>query len=80
MGSLARQGLIVPELPYWTSKEHLDNHHSLSSATFAHGDLSVARYRRDRPGLGVTTQIRLGNIHGRRCLAPLADTLRVAQR
>jgi AraC family transcriptional regulator len=55
MGSFARQGLLVPELPYWTTKERLDDHASLSSATFAHGDLSVARYRRDRPGLGVTT-------------------------
>jgi AraC family transcriptional regulator len=55
MDSQDQTGLIVAERPFWTTKERLDDQQSLSSVSFVHGDLSVARYRRDRPGLGITT-------------------------
>jgi AraC family transcriptional regulator len=54
-GTSDPQGLVVADRPFFTTKERLDDQLSLSSVNLAHGDLSVARYRRDRPGLGVTT-------------------------
>src|SRR5271155_2397559 len=54
-GSSETQELVVADRPFFTTRERLDDQLSLSSVTLAHGDLSVARYRRDRPGLGVTT-------------------------
>lgn len=46
--------LLSAERPFFAAKESLDDMQSLSSVTFAHGDFSVGRYRRDRPGLGIT--------------------------
>jgi AraC family transcriptional regulator len=40
--------------PYFTRPEELDESRAISSLNFAKGDLSVARYRRRRPGLGLT--------------------------
>jgi AraC family transcriptional regulator len=47
--------LVGADRPFFTTRESLDDMQSLSSVTFAHGDLSVGRYRRDRPGLGLST-------------------------
>src|SRR3954449_10028143 len=47
--------LVGAERPFFTTKESLDDMQSLSSVSFAHGDLSVGRYRRDRRGLGIST-------------------------
>jgi AraC family transcriptional regulator len=55
MSTTDPQSLIVAERPFFTTRERLDDQRSLSSVSFAHGDLSVARYRRDRPGLGLST-------------------------
>jgi AraC family transcriptional regulator len=41
--------------PFFTTAERLDEIQSLSSVTFARGGLSIGRYRRDRPGLGIST-------------------------
>jgi AraC family transcriptional regulator len=41
--------------PHFTSRENLDDLQALTSSSFMQGQLSVARYRRDRPGLGLTT-------------------------
>jgi AraC family transcriptional regulator len=49
------QKLIGAERPFFTTRESLDDIASLSSVSFARGDLSIGRYRRDRPGLGITT-------------------------
>ena len=49
------QSLVVADRPFFATRERLDEQASMSSVNFAYGDLSVARYRRDRPGLGVTT-------------------------
>jgi AraC family transcriptional regulator len=49
------QGLLGAERPFFTTRESLDDIHSMSSVAFAHGDLSFGRYRRDRPGLGITS-------------------------
>jgi len=46
--------LLGAERPFFANKESLDDMRSLSSVSFAHGDLSIGRYRRDRPGLGIT--------------------------
>ena len=46
-------GLIAADRPYFASRERLDDSQSLTSFRLAHGDLSVGRYRRDRPGLGL---------------------------
>lgn len=43
------------ERPFFHKREDLDDLQSMSSVAFARGDFSVGRYRRDRPGLGVTT-------------------------
>ena len=40
--------------PFFARRDRLDESQSMSSASFARGDLSIARYRRDDPGLGVT--------------------------
>jgi AraC family transcriptional regulator len=45
---------IRAERPFFASKENLDDVRSMSSASFAHGDLSFGRYRRDRAGLGIS--------------------------
>ena len=47
--------LVDADRPFFTTREDLDDMQSLSSVTFARGDISIGRYRRDRPGLGVTT-------------------------
>src|ERR1700730_13526651 len=49
------QTLVGADRPFFTSRESLDDIRSLSSVSFARGDLSIGRYRRDRPGLGVST-------------------------
>src|SRR3954469_2718332 len=41
--------------PFFTTTESLDDMQSVSSVSFARGDLSVGRYRRDRRGLGIST-------------------------
>ena len=46
---------VGADRPFFTTRESLDDIQSLSSVSFARGDLSVGRYRRDRPGLGVST-------------------------
>ena len=47
--------VVGADRPFFTIRERLDDVRSISSVTFASGDLSVGRYRRDRGGLGVTT-------------------------
>src|SRR3954471_338422 len=47
--------LVAADRPFFTTRETLDDMQSLSSVSFARGDLSVARYRRDRRGLGIST-------------------------
>ena len=42
------------EAPYFARTAELDESQAISSINFAHGDLSIARYRRRRPGLGIT--------------------------
>jgi AraC-like DNA-binding protein len=42
------------EAPYFARTEELDESQAISSMNFAQGDLSIARYRRRRPGLGIT--------------------------
>jgi AraC family transcriptional regulator len=49
------QTLVGAERPFFTTRESLDDIKSLSSVSFARGDLSIGRYRRDRPGLGIST-------------------------
>src|ERR1700674_1293351 len=49
------QTLVGADRPFFTTRESLDDIQSLSSVSFARGDLSIGRYRRDRPGLGVST-------------------------
>jgi AraC family transcriptional regulator len=49
-----RQGLVEAERPFFTTRESLDDIQSMSSVSFARGDLSVGRYRRDKPGLGIS--------------------------
>jgi AraC-like DNA-binding protein len=46
---------VGADRPFFTTTESLDDIQSLSSVSFARGDLSIGRYRRDRPGLGVST-------------------------
>ena len=47
--------LVGADRPFFTTRESLDDIQSLSSVSFARGDLSIGRYRRDRPGHGVST-------------------------
>ena len=47
--------LVGADRPFFTTRERLDDMQSLSSVSFASGDLSVGRYRRDRRGLGIST-------------------------
>jgi hypothetical protein len=47
--------LVGADRPFFTTRESLDDIRSLSSVSFARGDLSIGRYRRDRPGLGLST-------------------------
>jgi hypothetical protein len=47
--------LVGADRPFFTSKESLDDITWLSSVSFARGDLSIGRYRRDRSGLGIST-------------------------
>ena len=47
--------LVGADRPFFTTRESLDDIQSLSSVSFARGDLSIGRYRRDRPGLGFST-------------------------
>lgn len=47
--------LLGAERPFFATRESLDDAQSMSSASFARGDLSIGRYRRDRPGFGLST-------------------------
>jgi len=47
--------LVGADRPFFTTRESLDDIQSMSSVSFARGDLSIGRYRRDRRGLGVST-------------------------
>jgi AraC family transcriptional regulator len=47
--------LVSADRPFFTTREDLDDIRSLSSVSFARGDLSIGRYRRDRPGHGLST-------------------------
>jgi AraC family transcriptional regulator len=49
------QTLVDADRPFFTTRESLDDIRSLSSVGFARGDLSIGRYRRDRPGHGIST-------------------------
>src|SRR6266478_901254 len=49
------QTLVGADRPFFTTRESLDDIQSLSSVSFARGDLSIGRYRRDRPGHGIST-------------------------
>jgi AraC family transcriptional regulator len=49
------QALLGAERPFFATRESMDDAESMSSASFAQGDLSIGRYRRDRPGLGLST-------------------------
>jgi hypothetical protein len=40
--------LVGADRPFFATRESLDDIQSLSSVTFARGDLSIGRYRRDR--------------------------------
>jgi AraC family transcriptional regulator len=46
---------VGADRPFFTTRESLDDLRSLSSVSFASGDLSIGRYRRDRPGHGIST-------------------------
>ena len=46
---------VGADRPFFTTRESLDDIQSLSSVNFARGDLSIGRYGRGRPGLGVST-------------------------
>jgi AraC family transcriptional regulator len=48
------QSFVGADRPFFTTRESLDDIQSFSSVSFARGDLSVGRYRRDRPGLGTS--------------------------
>jgi AraC family transcriptional regulator len=48
-----KQRLLRADRPFFTSQESLDDVKSMTSTTFARGDLSFGRYKRDRPGLGI---------------------------
>jgi AraC family transcriptional regulator len=48
------QTRLGADRPFFTTRESLDDIQSLSSVSFARGDLSIGRYRRDRPGLGIS--------------------------
>jgi hypothetical protein len=50
-----QEKLTGADRPFFTTRECLDEFQSLSSVSFARGDLSIGRYRRDRPGLGIST-------------------------
>jgi AraC family transcriptional regulator len=49
------QPVVGADRPFFTTRENLDEIQSLSSVSFARGDLSIGRYRRDRPGLGISS-------------------------
>jgi AraC family transcriptional regulator len=49
------QPLLGADRPFFTTRESLDEIQSMSSVSFARGDLSIGRYRRDRSGLGMST-------------------------
>ena len=51
----SRKSLISADRPFFTSEDRLDLNLALRSANFAHGELSVGRYRRDLPNHGVLT-------------------------
>jgi AraC family transcriptional regulator len=48
------QSFVGADRPFFTTRESLDDIQSFSSVSFARGDLSIGRYRRDRPGLGIS--------------------------
>src|SRR5216117_1142889 len=47
--------LVGADRPFFTTRETLDDIRSFSSVSVARGDLVIGRYRRDRPGLGIST-------------------------
>ncbi|HEX4681067.1 MAG TPA: AraC family transcriptional regulator [Gemmatimonadaceae bacterium] len=47
--------LVGADRPFFATRESLDDMRSMSSVTVARGDLSIGRYRRDRPGLGISS-------------------------
>jgi hypothetical protein len=49
------QTLVGADRPFFTTRESLDDMRSLSSVIFARGDPFIGRYRRDRPGLGMSS-------------------------
>jgi AraC family transcriptional regulator len=53
--SFQSKKLIRAARPFFAARDSLDEVQSISSTTFARGDLSIGRYRRDRPGLGIST-------------------------
>jgi AraC family transcriptional regulator len=54
MMNLASQLFTIADRPYFASPDRLDDKRTMSSATFAKGELWIGRYRCDRPGFGVT--------------------------
>jgi AraC family transcriptional regulator len=48
------QSFVGADRPFFTTRESLDDIRSFSSVSFARGDLSIGRYRRDRWGLGIS--------------------------
>jgi AraC family transcriptional regulator len=48
------QSFVGADRPFFTTRESLDDMQSFSSVSFARGDLSIGRYRRERPGLGIS--------------------------
>ena len=52
--SLSRE-LVAADQPFFSSRERLDDSQSLRSASLAHGDLSIGRYRQDRPSRALST-------------------------
>jgi len=55
MDTPANRTLLGAERPFFVTRESLDDLQSSSSVNVARGDLSIGRYRRDRPGLGIST-------------------------
>jgi AraC-like DNA-binding protein len=51
---MERQDLLGAAQPFFATRESLDDAQSMSSVDFARGDLSIGRYRRDRPGFGLS--------------------------
>jgi len=50
----AKDRLVQADRPFFARREDFDDIKSMTSATYAQGDLSVGRYQRRRTGLGIT--------------------------